>query len=292
LFLYFVSPRGTGRGFKIPARNKHKTLAASITDDTTMNEQSKKLKQLRLTIILTSIVGLLSSFSMTITTFAWGVGDTTLLYLLLYPTLLLSTILIIAKVRLAYFLTFLTAFTYAILLTSEVGEYIIFNFHNNVLFWVLLLPYLIFLALIPLTTIFLTANFKFAKTVKLTSIILAFGVFIFSIADRFNKDYSDTIFVDAEINKQGQIILNCKPGFADSRTFIVTTNLKEIEEQIKKYGEYYQGSYFLQNTKIKKNFRFSKLESITLTKIGNNKISPELTWTTKEIKGDVEFLQP
>lgn len=127
---------------------------------------------------------------------------------------------------------------------------------------------------------------------KLTSIFLAIGILIFSISYRFNKDYSDSIFVDAEINEQGQITLNCKPGFADSRTFIVTTNLKEIEEQIKKHGEYYQGSYFLQNTKIKKNFRFSKLQSITLTKIGDNKISPELTWTTKEIKGDIEFLQP
>jgi len=229
---------------------------------------------------------------MTVTTFAWGVGDTTLLYLLLYPNFLLSTILVIAKVRLGYFLTFLTTFTYVILLTSEVGKYLIFNFHNNVLFWVLLLPYLTFLTLIPLTAIFLTSNLKFAKTVKLTSIILALGLFIFSIGERFNKDYSDNIFVDAEINKQGQITLNCKPGFADSRTFIVTTNLKEIEEQIKKYGEFYQGSYFLQNTKIKKNFRFSKLQSITLTKIGDNIISPQLTWTTKEIKGDVEFLQP
>jgi hypothetical protein len=229
---------------------------------------------------------------MTITTFAYGVGDTTLLYLLLYPTFLLSTILIIAKVKLGYLMTFLTAFTYAILLTSEVGKYLIFNFHNSVLFWVLLLPYFTFLALIPLTAIFLTTNFKFAKTVKLTSIILALGLFIFSIGERFNKDYSDNIFVDAEINKQGQITLNCKPGFADSRTFIVTTNLKEIEEQIKKYGEFYQGSYFLQNTKIEKNFRFSKLQSITLTKIGDNIISPQLTWTTKEIKGDVEFLQP
>lgn len=257
-----------------------------------MDEQTKKMRQLRLTIILTSIVGLLSFFSMTVTTFAWGVGDTTLLYLLLYPTFLLSTILVIAKVRLGYFLTFLTAFTYVILLKSEVGKYLIFNFHNNVLFWVLLLPYLTFLTLIPLTAIFLTSNLKFAKTVKLTSIILALGLFIFSIGERFNKDYSDNIFVDAEINKQGQITLNCKPGFADSRTFIVTTNLKEIEEQIKKYGEFYQGSYFLQNTKIKKNFRFSKLQSITLTKIGDNIISPQLTWTTKEINGDVEFLQP
>jgi len=257
-----------------------------------MDEQTKKLRQLRLAIILTSIVGLLSFFSMTVTTFAWGVGDTTLLYLLLYPTFLLSTILVITKVRLGYLLTFLTAFTYAILLTSEVGKYLIFNFHNNVLFWVLLLPYFTFLTLIPLTAIFLTTDFKFAKTVKLTSIIVAIGIFIFSIADKFNKDYSDSIFVDAEINEQGQIKLNCKPGFADSRTFIVTTNLKGIEEQIKKYGEFYQGSYFLQNTKIKKNFRFSKLQSITLTKIGDNIISPQLTWTTKEIKGDVDFLQP
>jgi hypothetical protein len=257
-----------------------------------MDEQTKKLRQLRLTIILTSIVGLLSFFSITITTFAWGVGDTTLLYLLLYPTFLLSTILVIAKIRLGYFLTLLTALTYSILLTSEVGKYLIFNSHNNVLFGVLLLPYLTFLALIPLTAIFLTAYNKLAKTIKLTTILLAIGIFTFSIADRFNKDYSDSIFVDAEVNAKGQIILNCKPGFADSRTFIVTTNLKGIEEQIKKYGEFYQGSYFLQNTKIKKNFRFSKLQSITLTKIGDNKISPQLTWTTKEIKGDVDFLQP
>ena len=237
-----------------------------------MDEQNKKLRKLRLTIILTSIVGLLSFFSMTVMTFAWGVGDTTLFYLLLYPTFLLSTILIIAKVRVGYYLTLLTALTYSILLTSEVGKYLIFNFHNDVLFWVLLLPYLTFLALIPLTAIYLTDNNKFAKT--------------------FNKDYSDIIFVDAEISEQGHITLNCKPGFADSRTFIVTNDLKEIEEQIKKYGEFYQGSYFLQNTKIKKNFRFSKLQSITLTKIGDNIISPQLTWTTKEIKGDVNFLQP
>ena len=229
---------------------------------------------------------------MTVTTFAWGVGDNTLLYLLLYPTFLLSTILIIAKVRIGYYLTLVTALTYSILLTSEVGKYLIFNFHNNVLFWVLLLPYLTFLALIPLTAIFLTVSNKFAKTIKPITILLAIGIFIFSIAERFNKDYSDSIFVDAEINSLGQVTLNCKPGFTDTRTFVVTTNQKGFDEQIKKYGEFYQGSYFLQNTKIKKNFRFSKLQSVTLTKIGDNKVLPELTWTTEEIKGDVDFLRP
>ena len=207
-------------------------------------------------------------------------------------TALLSTILIIAKVRIGYFLTLLTALTYAILLNSEVGEYLTFNFNNNILFWVLLFPYVTFLALIPLTIMLLALNSKFAETLRLTSILFAIGIFIFSIAERFNKDYVDSIFIDSEISELGYITLKCSPSFGDSRTFVVTTESKEFEEQIRKYGEFYQGSYFLQNTKIKKNFRFSRLQSITLTKIGDTIISPQLTWTTKEIKGDVNFLQP
>jgi hypothetical protein len=89
------------------------------------------------------------------------------------------------------------------------------------------------LTLVPLTTTYLTNNFSFAKAFKLTSIIISVGIFTFSIADRFGEDYSDNIFVDAEINQQGQVILNCKPGFEDTRTFIVTINLKEIEDKIK-----------------------------------------------------------
>ena len=57
----------------------------------------------------------------------------------------------------------------------------IFDFHSNVLFWVLLLPYLTFLTLVPLTTTYLTNNFSFAKAFKLTSIIISVGIFTFSI---------------------------------------------------------------------------------------------------------------
>ena len=76
-----------------------------------------------------------------------------------------------------------------------------------------------FLILVPLITIYLTNNFSFAKAFKLTSIIISIGIFTFSIANRFDKDYSDNIFVDAEINQRGQVILNCKPGFADTRPY-------------------------------------------------------------------------
>lgn len=265
---------------------------AQIQQIKIMNEYTNQLRKLRLAIILISIIGLLSFFSITITTFAYGVGNKTLLYILLYPTFLISTILIISKVKFGFLLTLLIALIYSALLTSEVGKYLIFNFHNVTLFWILFLPYLTILLLIPLTTIYLTNYIKFAKICKFTSIFITIGIFIFSIIDRFDKNYYDKIFIDAEINKQGQVTLSCKPGFADTRTFIVTTNLKEIRNQIKKYGEFYQGSYSLHNTTIKSNFRFNKLQTVTLIKIGDNKIRPQLTWTVKDIKGDVKFLQP
>ncbi len=255
-------------------------------------EQANTLKRLRLTTIFASIVGFLSFFSITVTIFAYGIGDTTWFYLLLYPVFFVAIILIIAKVRLGFYLIFLIALIYALLLTSEVGKYLVFDLRNTSLFFVLLIPYLIFLFLMPLTTIYLTADYKNATLFKFTSIFVAFGIFIFAIADRFDKDYSDQIFIDAEISKQGRITLSCKPGFADTRTFVLTSNAIEFGKQIKKFGEFYQGSYFLQNVVIKKNFRFDDLQSVTLVAIGKNKISPTLTWTIKDIKGDVAFLQP
>lgn len=258
-----------------------------------MQTKTGKLRKLRLAIIITSIAALLSFFSPTVTVFAYGMlASTTFLFLLLYPLFIVSTVLVVAKVRLGYYMAFLIAITYAILLSNEVGEYLVFNFYNTVLFWVLLLPYLCSLALIPTTLIYLSDLFKYKREFKLTSILLAVGLLIYPIAVRYNKDYTDRIFVDAEITEQGQVILNCKPGFADSREFVMTATSKDLEEQIKKHGEFYQGSYFLQNTRIRKNFRFNKLKSVTLTDFGDTKITPEPTWTAKEIKGDTNFLLP
>lgn len=257
-----------------------------------MQTKTSKLRNLRLTIIITSIVGILSFFSPTVAVFAYGIANTTFIFLLLYPLFIVSTVLVVAKVRFGYFMTLLIAITYAILLTNEVGEYLVFNFYNSILFWVLLLPYLCFLALIPLVVIYLTDLLELRKELKLASIIFVIGFLVYPIADRYNKDYTDRIFVDAEITKQGKVILNCKPGLADSREFIVTTTSKDFKEQIKEHGEFYQGSYFLQNTRIKKNFRFNKLKSVTLTSFGDYKVTPELTWTAKEIKGDIGFLLP
>ena len=250
------------------------------------------MKKIRLAIILTSIVGLLSSFSFTVTTFAYGIGSNTTPIILLYPTFILSTILIIANVRIGFFLTILTSLTYLFLLTNEVGHFLVFNFNNSILLAVLLLPYITFLALIPLTTNYLTNDLKQKKRFQLTSIMVVVGFCIFTVGFRLNKNYYDNIFIDAEIREQGQIVLNCKPGFGDSRTFVITTKSNELEKQIKKYGEFYQGSYFLQNTSISKNFRFAELKSITIKKFGDHKLINLMTWTKDELRGDTEFLQP
>jgi hypothetical protein len=64
------------------------------------------------------------------------------------------------------------------------------------------------------------------------------------------------------------------------------------KEQIKEFGELFQGSYFLQNTRISKNFRFTKLKSITIKQFGDNELKNHFTWTKEELNGDTEFLQP
>ncbi len=246
----------------------------------------------RLTVKILTVIGLLSLFSLTMTALAWGTADTTIYYLLLYPILFITTILIIANARVAFFLIIAIAIAYAILLNRDIGEFLVFNSHNNILYLVLALPYFALLTLIPFTTSYLTATSKQKGIFVMAAIIVTLSFPIFAIAERYNMTYSDNIFVDAEITDQGQVILNCKPGFADTRAFIVTTNSSKIADQIKKYGEYYQGSYFLHNTTIRKDYRFSNLKSVTLSKIGNNKIVPEQTWTSDEIKGDVSFLKP
>lgn len=269
-----------------------------------MDEQTKKMKQLRLTIIITSIVGLLYFQFMGIIGPFCGVFFSPLtdesldtIFLLVPIVSLISTILIIAKVRFGFFLTLFIALIFCVSVSDEVGKCLIFDLsgydsdYTLIVFCDFILPYFTFLILIPLTAIFLGSNLKIAKTVKLTSILLAIGIFTFSIVDRFNRDYSSIINVEANISEQGLVTFNCRPEFTHPHSFTVTTNLKEIEEQVRKLGEYRQGKYFF-GARITKNYRFNKLQSITLTQIANVKISPQHTWTISEIKGDVDFLEP
>jgi len=283
------------RLIKLRQRQATKPLPASIKNKISkinkMNKWSKSSKKIRLTIILTSIIAILSSFSIWVTTFAYGVGDNTLLIILLFPILIISAILVIANSRFGVFMTLLTSLAYIYVLTNDVGYFLVFDFYNSVLLLVLLLPYLAFLTLIPLTSIYLTKNIKQNRIFNIAAIILAIGIFIYAIADRQSKNYVGNIFIDATISGHGEIELKCKPHFGDSRTFVITTKSKELEEQIKQYGEYYQGSYFL-NTTISKQYNFANLKSITIKKIDDHKLTSELTWEKDDLKGETDFLRP
>lgn len=257
-----------------------------------MQTLTEKQKRLRLAIIIVSVIGLLSSFSITMTVFAWGTSDTTIYYLLFYPAFLITTILVITKVRFAYFLTIFLALAYATLLNREVGNYVIFRFYNDVLIFVLVLPYLAFLTLVPLTTSYLTAGIKRRKIFITTALVMALSFPMYAIAERFDMDYADSICMDFDIQDNGQIRITGKPGFADTRQFKITTNSKELAAAIKDQGELFYGSYVFVNTRIIRNFRFSKFQSLTIKKLKDKQLDFDLTWKATEIKGDVSFLKP
>jgi hypothetical protein len=257
---------------------------------TNMKYQNKL--NLRFIIICSCILGLISTYSMTISAFAYGIGNSVWAYLILYLALLVSTIFIISKVKFGYYILFFVSVAYSILLVGEVGKYLIFDIKNIILFCILFIPFLIYLALIPLTTTYLTNTLTNANKFIVSSIFASVSFFIYSIADRFQKNYEDTIFINAVINEKGLVILNCNPHFGDSRTFVINSNLKEFTQIVKKYGEFYQGSYFLNRSKIIKHYRFSELTSIKLIKIDSINIEPQITWSREEISGDFSFLKP
>lgn len=255
-------------------------------------KRTKEQKQLRLAIIIVTIIGLISFLSQTFTVFAYGVGEIPYLYLVLYPLLFISLILVIAKSRIGYFLNLISAFSYSLILTNEVGKYLTFEFYNNALLLVLLLPYLIFLSLIPLSISYLTYQKTSRQFFKWTSIFIATGFLIFIFIDRWEKDYSRTVFIDANLRNDGVIELKVKPGFADSREFYVKTDSNELKEVILENGEYVQGTYFLSNTRLKTTYHFDQLKSITLLDLNRNIDLPNLTWSQEEINGDYEFIKP
>jgi hypothetical protein len=235
-------------------------------------------------------VGLLSLFSLTMTVFAWGTGDSTIYYLLFYPTLLLSTILTIAKVRFGFILTLVISICYIVLLTPEVGEYIIFKLDNVALFGVLFIPYLTFLVLTPLTVKYLTSNLKQGQLITKLSIALSFGFVLFAVLDRYDKDYRDNIFIELTLTDGNEAKLICKPGFADTREFKLSTDSKDLIETAKKQGDFLHGSYLISNVGIKKRFKFDKLVSVTITDFNGADLKNELTWEKDKLDGDISFL--
>lgn len=86
--------------------------------------------------------------------------------------------------------------------------------------------------------------------------------------------------------------MDCKPGFADSRSFILKIESRELAEKIKKYAEYYQGSYFVHDAVMQCNYRLDKLQSVQLLKIDSVRLTNDYRWTKEQIQGTVEFLIP
>ena len=224
------------------------------------------------------------------TVFAWGTGDSTINYLLFYPTLLLSTILTIAKIRFGFVLTLVLSICYIVLLTPEIGEYIIFKLDNIALFGVLFIPYLTFLVLAPLTVKYLTSNLKQGQLITKLSIALSFGFILFAVFDRYDKDYRDNIFIELTLTDGNEAKLVCKPGFADSRQFKLSTDSKDLIETAKKRGDFLHGSYLISNVGIRKRFKFDKLVSVTITDFNGANLKSELTWEKDKLDGDISFL--
>jgi len=175
-------------------------------------------------------------------------------------------------------------------LTPDIGEFLIFKLDNLALFGVLLIPYLTLLVLTPLTIKYLTTNSKQGPLVLKLAIALSIGFLFYAVLDRYDKDYRDSIFIELTLTDGDEAKLVCRPGFADTRGFKISTDSRNLIEVAKKRGDFLHGSYLLSNVGITKRFKFDKLISVTITDLGGEDLNEKLTWDKEKLNGDTSFL--
>jgi len=251
-------------------------------------------KNAKLIIITISIIMLIALFPISITAFAYGMGSYTVtwLYMGLYPTLIVAIFLAIRNVNLGYYLLYFTALTYSILFLKDVEKYLMFDIRSESLLYVLFLPFIGTVALLALIPHYLLRAKKFSKYVTYTAILLAGFILLLPIISSFDGQYTHHLFIDAEITVQGKVILECRPHFGDSRSFILVSESPELAEAIKKHAEYFKGSYFIHDAVFQSNYRFEKLQSVELLKIGSKRLVNNYSWTTDKLQGTTAFLIP
>lgn len=79
---------------------------------------------------------------------------------------------------------------------------------------------------------------------------------------------------------------------SDTRIFYLTSSSKELAEVAKTEGTYLIDHYYVANTIIEKNYRFRKLQSLTIKKLENKELRQPFTRKIEEIEGDISFLEP
>lgn len=145
-----------------------------------MNPSTEQNSALRTAILIININALLGAFPLTIATLNYLISNNLILIILLFPTLIISTILIILRIRIGYWLTLLASLLYAFIFSNKVARYLGIDFqYLDLLF--LLIPYLTYLSLIFLTTTYLTTTSKKSKILNWISVIVIIGFLIYPV---------------------------------------------------------------------------------------------------------------
>jgi hypothetical protein len=100
-------------------------------------------------------------------------------------------------------------------------------------------------------------------------LIVSLFIPLFSIAERANMNYQDSVFAEFTTDSSGLIKVTCKPQPSDTRIFYLTSSSKELADVAKTEGTFLIDYYYVANTTIEKNYRFKKLQSLTIRKLNN-----------------------
>lgn len=249
-------------------------------------------KRLRWLIIIVSILTLLSCWTFTITLFAYGPGRMVFVYLCLYLLLFVSIVLVIAKVPAGYWLVLAVSVSYAILLNGDVGEEFLHKTPSFIMYVVLLIPYVLSLANIPLSICYLCISRRRSTRAVKVAIMFSVALPLYSVADLVSKDYKQSVYADIEFMKGGTVKLTCKPGFADSRQFSLVIKSQSLAQKLKANAERLRSYYYISDLRVVKSFRFRRFLRLKIEAANRARIPDSPVWKVTDLKGDISFLRP
>src|SRR5687767_9293104 len=104
---------------------------------------------MRQSIFIISIITSISSFPLCLNAFAWGINFMAFTLPLTYLLLLTAVVFVVLKKRIGYFLILIASLSFILHLNESISKFLIFDRNNLALVSGLLIPFLLFMTLIP-----------------------------------------------------------------------------------------------------------------------------------------------
>ena len=204
--------------------------------------------------------------------------------------LFVSTILSIIKIKIGFILLLIVSIIWAFWFEPTLGLVFVSQYNSFLRILLTVVPFLLYLLLIPLTVKYLTVGKSYSNPVFIISIIFTTAVAGFSVTDRYNRDYKASFYGEFVLHQDDTVDIVLKPQISDGRKIYLKTESRQLAAILDGLEKSSTDRYYVSETHIILNYNFAELQTIKLVGLGEKRLPENIVWTQNEISGDTKNL--